>query len=311
MAKKQNIALFIIMILIVFLAEKSFASINLGKGDRGSEPAYHSFEDLRDYLRDREHFYFQNADKPAKALVSLGYLMTYPTCAPANLKIVSSFKIAPVVYRIDNSRIYCNWREGQKTPFDWKKYRMDLRVGDLVFTRGDDKMNNLAKFFSNWTHVAIVTDPAKNKIFDATFDDGVQEHSVSDKWEGFGYYTCKRICGMPEDEKYRAIQIGINKYKNLPYLPKIESAVDVFTFVYKWCDKNDTSSMYCSKLVFNVFKSNMLIDTRRTSVDSCSRLRDTAPGDYLFSWIGVSPDNIYYSPSLDWDFDSSNNLKDV
>jgi hypothetical protein len=312
MIKKINIILVFVIALLLLSSDLAFAGGGGGgggkKGRGAPEPQYHSFEDLRDYLRDRESFHFENSNKPANALVSLGYNMTYPACAAANAKIAAQIKAKPSDYHIDSSHISCNWQDGQNNPFYWKNYRSTLCVGDLIFTRGDDKMNNLVKFFSNWTHVAIVSDPLSNTIFDATVDNGVSVHSVADKWEGFGYYTCKRINGMPEDEKYLAVHNGITKYKNLPYLPKIESAVDVFTFAYKWCDRNDKSSMYCSKLIYNVFNANMQIDTRRTSVNTDSRMRDTAPGNYLFSWIGVSPDNIYFSLSLGADFDYSNNL---
>jgi hypothetical protein len=318
MIKKMNIVLVFVIASLLLSPDRSFANLsggglfaspNRGGGSRGgAAPQYHSFEDLRDYLRDRERFHFENSNKPANALVSLGYYMSYPAYAAANAQISSQIKANPSKYKIDSSHIYSNWREGQKSIFDWNKYRNDLCVGDLVFTRGDDKLNNLAKFFSNWTHVVIVSNPESNLIFDSTLDSGVQEHKVADQWQGFGYFTCKRIDGMPYGEKYLAVQRGIAKYKGLPYLPKIETAVDIFTFVSKWCDKNDKSSMYCSKLVYNVLNPYMSIDTRRTSVDENSRLRDTAPGNYFFSWIGVSPDNVYYSTSLSPDFDFSGNI---
>ena len=304
MIKKSNI----IPIVAIALLLISPGVLGAKPPVKAPAPKYYSFEDLRVYLRDRERFHFENENKPANALVSLGYYMTYPACAAANAQIAAKIKANPSNYQIDSSHISSNWRDGQKTPFDWKSYRYTLCVGDLIFTRGDDKMNNLVKFFSNWTHVVIVSDPSSNKIFDATVDNGALEHSVADKWEGFGYYTCKRINGMPEDEKYLAVKNGVKKYNKLPYLPKIESVVDVFTFVYKWCDRNDKSSMYCSKLVYNVFNANMYIDTRRTSVNTDSRMRDMASGNYLFSWIGVSPDNIYFSPSLGCDFNYSSNL---
>ena len=318
MVKRSNIVL-IIMALLIFPSDRSFANLsggglfaspNRGGGGR-SGPTYYSFEDLRNHLRDKETFHFENGNRPANALVSLGYFMTYSTCASKNSKIAAAIKANPSQFKIDSSHIYSYWREGEKRTFDWRKYRNDLCVGDLIFTRGDDKLNNLAKFFSNWTHVVIVSNPDSNLIFDSTLDHGVQEHKVSDQWQGFGYFTCKRIDGMPYGEKYLAVQSGVTKYSGLPYLPKIETAGDIVTFVYKWCDKNDKSSMYCSKLAYNVLNPYMSIDTRRTSVDNNSRLRDTAPGNYLFSWIGVSPDNIYYSPSLAPDFDFSDNIGNI
>jgi hypothetical protein len=95
----------------------------------------------------------------------------------------------------------------------------------------------------------------------------------------------------------------------MPYLPKFEvTDILLWNFVYKWSDKDDQNSMYCSKLVYNVFKPFIIVDTRRTSVAVNSLIRDKAPGYYAFSWIGVSPDNIYYSPSLGPDFDYSDNI---
>ncbi|MCX6827588.1 MAG: YiiX/YebB-like N1pC/P60 family cysteine hydrolase [candidate division Zixibacteria bacterium] len=304
MIKKLNI-IPIVIIALILISQGALG----GKGKGGSsEPKYYSFEDLRGYLRDDETFHFENANKPTNALLSFGYLLTYPACASTNKKINSAIKSSPSNYKINSSRISCNWREGQKSPFNWKGYRNDLSIGDLIFTRGDDKMNNLVKFFSNWTHVVIVTDPTRNKILDSTLSDGVQEHSVPDKWEGFGYYTCKRV-DMPTQLKRYYVVAGSNKYSKKPYLPRFETSdILLWNFVYKWSDKDDQSSMYCSKLVYNVFKPFIILDSRRTSVAENSLLRDKAPGYYAFSWIGISPDNIYYSMSLGPDFDFSNNI---
>lgn len=290
----------------------SFATSTGPYGDSGgggsSGPTYYSFEDLRGYIRDNERFHFENASPPSNAYVDLPYLLDYSLCASKNNWISAQIKAHPSNFKIDSTHICYNWQSGQNNPFDWNRYRGDLSAGDLIFTRGDDKMNTFAQFFTSWTHVVIVTDPNQNQIFDSTLDNGVLEHKVPDQWSGFGYYTCKRINGLSSSQKYAAIQQGVAGYQNLPYLPKVQTGQTLVSFVIKWCDKNDLSSMYCSKLVWNTFRPYLDLNTRRTSVGSASKLRDTAPGNYLFSWIGVSPDNVYFSPALAYDFDWSSNL---
>jgi hypothetical protein len=299
----------IVLLMILVLPTVTFAfDIKCGSSDDEDEPTYYSFEELRSHLRDKEKFHFENANKPANALISLGYLMNYPLCSANNAGIMSAVKMQPTSYKIDSASVSSLWTDGGSVVFDWDQNRGLLWKGDLIFTRGDGKLHDLIKIFSNLTHVAIVTDPAYNKILESTLDNGVSENSTPNKWTGFGYYTCKRIEGLPYGERERLVDIGINRFKNLPYLPRISTAIDTLTFVSKWCDKNDMDSMYCSKLVYNVFKPYFNLDTGRTVVSSGSGLRDPAPGSYLFSWIGVSPDDIYYSPMLGPDYCYSANI---
>jgi hypothetical protein len=316
--RKMKKIIFVILLILTYCSTNSFAGGGGGGGgmfDKGPHdndrsnggPSYYSFEELREQLK-IESFHFENANKPANALISLGYLMNYPLCSTNNTKIMSAIKMQPTSYKVDSASVSSLWADGGSIVFDWDLNRGQLWKGDLIFTRGDGKMHDFIKIFSNLTHVAIVVNPLDNSILESTIDYGVRVDKVPNKWTGFGYYTCKRIEGLPYGERDRLVDVGMTRFKDLPYLPKISTFTDIFMFVSKWCDKNDMDSMYCSKLVYNVFKPYFNLDTGRTVVTSGSGLKDPAPGSYLFSWVGVSPDDIYYSPMLGPDYCYSANI---
>jgi len=325
MIRRLKIALIFIMALLIFPSDRSFANLSGGGlfaspnrgggGGGGSAPRYYSFEELRNGIRG-ESFYFQNDNKPTNALADLGYFISYPACAAKNAKIASSIKSKPSDYKIDSFHVYTGWNDNIEIPFDWNGISSYAIRGDLIFTRGNGKGPDFVKTFSNWTHVAIVENVQLKKVFESTVDKGVKVNYGPDTFKNITYYTCKRIEIIPYNARSYLLDQAINKYSNLPYFPKMSVEEALFRFLFVWSDKNDTSSMYCSKLVYQTFKNQINLDTGRTSLPYDSSLADKnkpAPGGYLFSWIGISPDDIYYLPSLALgpDFCYSSNLKDI
>jgi len=301
-----------INILVLMLACIIFTSISCfgggGKGGSGSSgPTYFSFEDLRSGIRN-EYFYFENQSKPDNAMLWLEPYMQYPLCASRNAVIMKKVTANPTLYKIDTSmHIMANWNDVTETPVDWNAISSTVTRGDLIFTRSNSKAGNLVKFFSNWTHVAIMDDTQRKYVFESTPDSGVSVNDGPATWKNITYYTCKTIETIPWSQRCYFLDQGKQKFTKLPYYPKESTAIGRARFIFDWSNKDNLSSMYCSKLVYNVYRSCISLDTGRTSVFNPA-LQDKAWGANVFSWIGVSPDDIYYSSSLGRDFTYSQNL---
>jgi hypothetical protein len=322
MAKKINIIVFFIMTLLLLSPCASFAGGGGGKGggddSGGSGPQYYSYEDLRNALKQRV-FDFANNNRPSETLVALGYYPYYcATCGSTN-KLTSLANSNPTGMGVNNLTISANWNDNIETTFDWNKF-YTANGSDpctLIFLRGNGKGADIVKIFSEWTHVAIVDDPRNCMVFESNPDTNVKINCAKTSWKNITYYTCKKIkmANNPVNpvtigQLTMALHDAENRYNNTPYFPQVQTIFDLLGgFVLRWCNKDDQSSMYCSKLVYNTFKGLVDFDTKLTGVDSNiigDSSRPIASG--FFGWFGISPDDIYYSPSLAYDFCYSQNV---
>jgi hypothetical protein len=294
----------IMTVLLVCVCSVSYANGGSKPPHSDNEPQYYSFEDLRSGMR-WYSFRFENANKPSNAMASLSYYLEYPMVAARNKKIQAAVAAMPEKFKVDTVSLYATWNDSVEIPVKWEEFRVTLK-GDLLFSRANGKMVDFVKLFSNWTHVAIVYSPMDLTVLEASLDKGVSVDYAPSTHTKITYYTYKRINTIP----YTAITPLVDKantsYKGIPYLPKVAVTEPLTGFVMKWCNKDDLASMYCSKLVYNTYKSKLNTDTDRTVVDSVDLGRPI--GGMFFSWIGVSPDDIYYSTGLGYDFLYSENL---
>jgi hypothetical protein len=107
----------------------------------------------------------------------------------------------------------------------------------------------------------------------------------------------------------RVVDWGKSVYQGKPYIPNLLIASYSLTyFLWKWGYKYDMDSMYCSKLVYLVYKNNPYVkkdlDTGITGCISNDTLVESERPwtASVFNWVGVSPDDIYYSDELGPDF---------
>lgn len=288
------------------LAVFAFAALLLTAGCV-TKPSYYGFEDLRNGLKDQS-FYFANGSKPTNARVDLGFISIYPASGQKRMSVCYTIWPNPSRFRVKSSRAFVQWTDNSAYSFDWARFiREGGQKGDLIFLRANGKCHDLVKIFSSWTHVAIADDPFHQLVFEAMLDGGVRSNFTPEKWGALSYYTCKKLEGMPRTKIESALDQAKRQYNGLPYLPQVKTTAEMGTFLYRWSNKNSLESMYCSKLVYNTFKSYVNLDTNNTSIFWDS-LCDKSPGVPAFSWIGVSPDDIYYSEALGPDFCYTPNL---
>jgi Permuted papain-like amidase enzyme, YaeF/YiiX, C92 family len=278
------------------------------KDGSDSQPQYYSFEDLRSGLR-AYMFWFQNANKPSTALADLSYDLEYPAVASKNFMLQNAVISNPAKYGADGMHIQANWNDSQEINVDWDVFKAASVKGDLLFSRANGQVPDFIKLFSNWTHVAIVYSPADETVLEATLINGVQVDNAPDTHTHITYYTYRRLTNMSANSINTSVENAVKHYLGKPYFPQVSVSDPITGFLLKWCDKDDMSSMYCSKLVYNTFKGYFNADTDRTTVNSLDLGRPI--GGPFFAWIGVSPDDIYYSPALGYDFCYSTNVLDL
>ncbi len=296
------------VLAIGFAAVIAGACFACGKPATPPPPDY-SFEDLRSGLR-KESFYFMNADKPDNAKVNLGYSFIYAAGSQKKSSMASTLSGDPSKYMVSLSATAPKWNDAYPIYYDWNPFIADKgKRGDLIFNRADFPGCSVIKFVSGWNHVGIADDIKRGTVFDSILDGGVKERNTTAGWgRTVTYYTCKRINALSDAQINACLDSAKRSYTGKPYLPSVSSTQPLATMLLRWSDKNDMTSMYCAKLVYQTFKPYIDLDTNRTAITSNSKLQSNAPGARLFSWIGVSPDNVYFSPALGRDFGYSRNL---
>lgn len=303
--------IFIVLILIVVAGNLCIAGVVNDKPKSENKPKTYSINDLIDELSG-DTWITDGWYKPADALARLDYAPVCASYTSAKKKSIAKALLATPKYK-NKSRIFStnvDWTKKTTFAFDWDKYwdKSWGRKGDLIFTRGTGTAAEIVKRLSHWTHVAFVYD--KGQVFEATPNTGVDVNCTDDTWKStLTHYTCKRLKGVSYYDADRIVDWGISIYRYRPYIPSLSiAAYSPADFALKWSNKYDMASIYCSKLVYLCYKFNPFVqkdlDTGITGCYSKSTLvEDERPWTAsVFNWIGVSPDDIYYSDELGPDF---------
>ncbi|OGC21651.1 hypothetical protein A2291_06040 [candidate division WOR-1 bacterium RIFOXYB2_FULL_42_35] len=313
--RKIIVTLILSAVLVQAAMAFSFTGSTAGGGGKFSPPPpppNYSFEDLRRGLRN-EDFFFSNYNQPYYAKVDLGFFPVAAAAAEKRDRVVPKLQANASSYRVKQAKAYSSWNDNTRVTFDWNKFRQEGGMrGDLILLRAQGKGPELVKIISNWTHIAIVDDISYNRVFESMPEGGVARNYAPSSWgNNISYFTCKKIQTASYENIWNALNWAINNYQGKPYYPQISARAGLITLVEKWSNKDDVGSMYCSKLVYNTFKKSpymsVNLDSNNTGVFN-SQIQDRSWGAPGFSWIGVSPDDIYYSDQLGADFAYSANL---
>jgi hypothetical protein len=268
-------------ILLFLLISLGTQPVLAGKSGKPSTPQYYTFEDLKAAAKNyRGYFSFYNYYKPSTALADL------PSQAPdGGPTYVTSAKIRRM-------RAMFGWYNF--LTFPWNDSR--IQNGDIVFIRGGDAVSWVIRFFSTWTHTAMVYNKGRDETFESLIN-GVNTYNYKNSWRNIVAYSVKRVNisnPMVAVEAAKRLYAG-----KMPYFPRVnKDTAGLVDFFRKWSDKWDLDSMYCSKLVWWTFKNYVDLDSNRTSSILAGMWQSgyTDVGIWNWNaWIGVSPDDIYYS----------------
>jgi uncharacterized protein YycO len=248
---------------------------------------YWKAADLEAHYRDyKDQYSFDNASPPPNALAYLpGNPDQYSNVASVGGKI--SIASGPVAFPLE-------------------KVKSNLRKGDIYFTRSATVGAAIGQYVTSWFHNGVFTDAQSGDTFESQISGGVHRSNILQLDPAYSW-SVKRV-----QERYLspsqvdiAIERGITNYLGKPYFCRVLSNVIRNKFANKWANKNDNESYYCSKLVWKIFNdAGVNLDSERTTAkvsDSYNSAKTGYGSTNQNAWIGVSGDDIYYSPFLSED----------
>lgn len=177
--------------------------------------------------------------------------------------------------------------------------------GDIIFNAGTNKANRILEPISAWTHVGMKYD-GYLQVFDSIpgLQNGVGVRSAYDSF-GSGYaYAVKKVQGLSQNTINAAVETAKRKYEGTRYCPPYFMATIAREhFIRAWADKNNTSNINCAKLAWLTFKDvGIDLDSERTTSkiwDNSHKIFSAELAKWVeYAWIGVSPDDIYYSKHM-------------
>ncbi len=248
---------------------------------------YWTAADLEAHYRDyKDQYSFDNASPPVNAMAYL----------PGNPDQYSNVASAGGKIRIASGAV----------AFPLEEAKSRLRKGDIYFTRSATVGAAIGQYITSWFHNGVFINPDLGSTFESQISGGVQRSNIGFLHPAYSW-SVKRVQGkyLSPTQVDVAIDNGVNKYLRKPYFPRVLSNVIRNRFVGKWADKNDNESYYCSKLVWKIFKdAGINLDSERTTSkvsDSYVSAKTGYGSSNPNAWIGVSSDDIYYSPVLSED----------
>jgi uncharacterized protein YycO len=253
---------------------------------------YWNATDIKNHFADFQNEYtFDNNSPPIEALAMLpGNPADYSHVAG----IASPAKLTAVTPAVD---------------FPLSSYRSSLRKGDIYFSRSATIAAEIGQYFTSWFHAGVFVNPQseRGRTFESQVNTGVFESDIISLGKAYSW-SVKRIKSSKLSSSWasQAVDNGIQKYNGKPYFPRLFQATRMReNFIAEWADKTNDSSYYCSKLVWRIYKDvGVDLDSERTISKVNLSFREAFTGaGFLnkYAWIGVSADDIYYSPHLDRD----------
>jgi len=253
---------------------------------------YWNARDIKNHFADFQNEYsFDNSSPPIEAVAMLpGNPADYSHVAG----IASPAKLTAVTPAVD---------------FPLSIYRSSLRKGDIYFSRSATIAAEIGQYFTSWFHTGVFVDPnqLRGSTFESQVNIGVFESDIVTLGKAYSW-SVKRIKSSQLSSAWasQAVDNGIKKYTSKPYFPRLFSATRMREgFISEWAEKNNDSSYYCSKLVWRIYKDvGVDLDSERTISKVNLSFREAFTGaGFLnkYAWVGVSADDIYYSPHLDRD----------
>lgn len=246
---------------------------------------YWTESDIQDHFSEFKNQYsFDNSLPPAEALAALP---NNPDDTTAIARITTS-GLTPA------------------TEFPIAQYRNQLRKGDIYFSRSATVAGAIFQYVTSWFHCGVFINPKTGETFEAQVSFGVRQSNIANLGPAYSW-SVKRIKSdiLSEAQVSNVINNGLRNYEYKPYTPAVLASIARGEFIGKWAGKWDNESYYCSKLVWKIYRdAGIDLDSERTTCQVKDLYLSAKTGAGLQNpqaWIGVTPDDIYYSPHLSSD----------
>lgn len=189
-----------------------------------------------------------------------------------------------------------------------------LETGDIIFQQSNSKAGRWIRNISQWTHVAVYLEynykNQRHLSLESLSNGGVMVRNMNEnQYQDPAFaWSAKRVehYSVPSDvySKKQMVREANNNYGGKPFLPSksIEDTI-ISAFVKETHDKYNNDSYYCSKLAWAVYKDYIDLDSNRTvgTPDQYTEETTDDRGNTVRAWIGVSPDDLYYSKHMSYD----------
>ncbi len=208
--------------------------------------------------------------------------------------------------------------------FPWGSWKSQMKKGDIIFKKSS--RDDVVTKFSFLTHACILSNASGvGKVLESVYR-GVDEYVLGENWlDAQGrpddyYFAVKRLGGVSQSTIENAVDLAKSKWaKKMRYIPQrtLGNRVDTIGFYRDWSSKYTMDSMYCSKLVWATYNgirveygpyqgSYVDLDSDATQVTGTYATvigdRYDKNGSISYSFVGVSPDDIFNSKYLDTSF---------
>ena len=209
--------------------------------------------------------------------------------------------------------------------FPYTNYRGVIRKGDLIFKKSTRR--DIVSKFSFLTHVAIFYDHPVNqfpRVYEAVMK-GADTYQLGENWGEDLLFSLRRIGNAPTATVAQAVDNSLSRYRGAKFRPDVPTnrnadpdalpLLDKIAYYREWSDKNKSTGIYCSKLVWLTFKDGrnnagklIDLDSNTTRVTGVQWPVLTFPDKNNDGWVisnafvGVSPDDIFESRHLDSGF---------
>ena len=311
---------YISVFLLVFILCGSL--INASPGGSSSSPSYYSYDDFLNAAKKyQDQFYYDNFSYSRNGDVA----SIMPPSAPGSSLISIASKKRVITISGYTRRGTKDTTKSQKRTLSVAQVNNLIKTknstyisidlvqmaavnGDLLFVRSNGKgVNGYGKyihtFLSAWTHVAIIYDWWNGKVIESMPDTGVGIGYPSDYNLVLSYGT-KSVDGADSSDRIRSLA---SNYIGRSYWPKnIDKNKKSETQALKeFFDINNSSSMYCSKFVYLVFRDYGIDLASHRTRTWLSDLKD-----WKRDFIGITPDDIWGSDKTSpyWDLVQPENL---
>ena len=210
--------------------------------------------------------------------------------------------------------------------FPYDTYKSFIRKGDLIFKKST--RHDIVSKFSFLTHVAMFYDhpigAQKPRVYEAVMK-GANLYPLGENWGEDLLFALRRIGNTPASTVAQAVDNSLSRYRGAKFRPDVPTnhnvapdslpLLDKISYYREWSDKNKSTGVYCSKLIWLTFKDVknnagewINLDSNTTRITGLQWPALTFPdknnnGSVIANaFVGVSPDDVFESRHLDSSF---------
>ena len=278
----------------------------------------------RSYRTEHMTRHFKQLDQIKQTLNQFDGYVTFDTSMDPMGDRTVGLPESPASYNssLNVSMVFQDGEETDSLLFPWNEVFSRANVGDIVFSRGEGAIAREISKLSSWTHAGMIYDLEEHTLLES-YTTGVGVYKLTQEdWASAKQriWSVRRVSSLSSSTIESGIKDAANQWAKffedpnaevkMPYFPWLfNDEINNRDFTTRWADKDDLSSMYCFKLVYNTYLlMGVDLDSNRTRLSNNSpyflnQFKEYDTDDYGIphynAFIGVTGDDIFYSQYVD------------